>query len=399
MSGLEQQKLEQRLNRADEGEANEAAATQPVPENVLEMSDEQKLSAFNTDPDTLAAQLNNIEPQAVDSARAIEDNVELSVTTPVQNFDQIAYIQNQQIREAIAAAKPQQPVEDRISADSALPNEIKKIELQAFNGNGEAQHDLAAIYTAGHGGVAQNFDKAAQWFWAAAENNIANAKYNLGVLNHQGLGMERNLDKALYWYREAAKQGHAEAQYNLGIAHIEGIGTQYDAALAAGFFERAANAGIIEAAYNLGLIYENGLLGQPKLEEALLWYNISAKQGNLEAKSAMEKIAQQLQIGIEDIDPFVERMQQINESVKGRRAGPEVGNSTMSRLQSEKAIVAQIQEYLMLAGAYEGPADGINGPQTQDAIRQYQQANNMRATGAPSKNLLNHMVSSRLPQN
>ena len=47
---------------------------------------------------------------------------------------------------------------------ATLPDVVKNIETQAFAGNAEAQHDLAAIYTAGHGGVNQNFERAAFWF-------------------------------------------------------------------------------------------------------------------------------------------------------------------------------------------------------------------------------------------
>ncbi|MEM6811621.1 MAG: peptidoglycan-binding protein [Pseudomonadota bacterium] len=415
--------------------------TATLPEDVTEFSDEQLLSSFNSNPEELAARLNQIEPGAAEATSEIEpitdelltvndlqantnvntevtvepvvaavpappppvrqslpneDNLNLSVTTPVKNFDQIAYLHNFTTKKQIRDEAPTAPLAERIQPDTNLPAAIKKIEIQAFQGVGEAQHDLAAIYTAGHGGVEQNFEKASAWFWAASENGIANAKYNLGVLNHQGLGKEKSLDKAIYWYREAAKLGHAEAQYNLGIAHIEAIGTNYDPALAAGFFEKAANAGIVEAAYNLGLIFENGLLGKEKPEEALLWYSISAKQGNIEAQGAMEDMAKDLQIGIEDIDRFVERMQQINEAVKGRRAGPDLGNSALSSAQSEQALIAQIQEYLILRGLYSGPADGINGPNTRKAITEYQTANNMQVNGQVSKLLLNHMVSNTL---
>ncbi|MEM7618462.1 MAG: hypothetical protein AAF244_03655, partial [Pseudomonadota bacterium] len=372
-----------------------SAIVTPLPEDVMEYSDEQLLSAMNTDPDALASKLNDIEPAAVPEetvdieeqtqqeeklvvqeepkpepeSKSAFSSLDMSVSDPIKNFEGVAYRQQVGVRNQIEEALESALSLKQFSADSALPAAVKKIESQAFLGNANAQHDLAAIYTAGHGGVAQNFEKANYWFLKAAEKNVANAQYNLGVLNHQGLGTERNLDKALYWYREAAKRGHAEAQYNLGISHIEGIGTDYDPKIAAGFFERAANSGIVEAAYNLGLIYENGLLGDVKLEEAMLWYNIAAKQGNLEAQKAMEQIAKQLQIGTEDIDKFVERMQKINESAKGRRAGPDLGKNVQSRLESSKAVTAQIQDYLILSGKYKGPADGISGPGTGAAGR------------------------------
>ena len=295
-------------------------------------------------------------------------------------------------------------IAQRIQPDASLPSSVKRLEEQAFDGNGEAQHDLAAIYTAGHGDVEQNFDQAALWFRAAADNKIANARYNLGVLYHQGLGQDRDLGRALYWYREAAKLNHAEAQYNLGIAHIEGIGTEYNPQLAAAYFERAANQGIMEAAYNLGLIHDNGLMGQTKPEEALLWYKIAAKQGSTEAQSALEQLAKNLQISLDDVDNLVDRMQLINQSVKGRSAGPaqttgndEKTSSTATQTSSpikqpSTELVTQVQEYLMLTGTYAGPADGINGAGTQQAIRSYQAANGLDVNGQISKTLLKSMV-------
>jgi len=402
LAAMETQKISNRL-----GENNTAIAPQNQNTaqasfggevgSITDYSDEQLLEALEKNPEQLAAQLNAIEPGVgTPASQDIALDQTPTVTTPVANFDKTAFAQDPAIANQVAASKSDADLSSRMAVDTALPAVVRDIETKAFDGVAEAQHDLAAIYTAGHGGVTQNFDKASFWFREASDSGIANAQYNLGVLYHQGLGVEQNLDLAMYWYREAAKNNHPEAEYNLGIAYIEGIGTDYNPQLAAAFFERAANNGIVEAAYNLGLIYENGLLGNVKLEEAMLWYNISAEQGNLEAQKAMEQIAQKLQIGTEDIGKFVERMQQINMSVKGKRAGPDIQNTAPTKLQSSKAITAQIQEYLSLAGQYDGPSDGINGPKTEAAIKKYQTTNNMQVTGQASKILLNHMVNNTL---
>ncbi len=378
----------------------------PTPESVIDYSDDQLMQAFENDPEQLASQLNSIEPSATenninvqktsaDARPAISDP---KITPEMENFEAIAYAQDSKLRETILAEKGNSPLVSRIQSDDSLPENIKSIQTQAFSGNAEAQHDLAAVYTAGLKGVDQDFDRAAFWFREASDNGIANARYNLGVLYHQGLGKERDLARALYWYREAAKLNHAEAQYNLGIAHIEGIGTEYNPQLASAYFERAANNGIMEAAYNLGLIYDNGLMGQSKPDEALLWYKIAADQGSKEAQSAMEQLAKTLQIDINDVNNLVDRMQLINESVKGRRAGPSKAetqaenNNSVTNLKVDNGLVSQIQEYLMLTGGYAGPADGVNGPATQEAIRAYQAANNLSVDGQISKELLNSMV-------
>jgi len=416
-------------------------------QSALDYNDDQLLEALENDPEGLAAQLNNIAPGATNAGADVDAGITLpdepSVTSPVDNFETVAFAQDPALANEIAASKPQGALSARIKPDTALPNTVRDIEDQAFKGNVEAQHDLGAVYTAGHAGVKQNFDRAALWFREGADNGIANAQYNLGVLHHQGLGVDESLAKAMYWYREAAKNNHPEAEYNLGIAYIEGIGTEYNPALAAAFFERAANNGIMEAAYNLGLIYENGLLGTAKPDEALMWYKIAADQGSPDARTAMEQLAKTVQIDMQDVSKLVARMQQINQAVKGRRAGPlpsgEQAKPAVSQqspsakpaasssapvkkapaktssnaqgapkaaaeklaaispeaaqINNQQVLVAQIQEYLMLTNYYPGPADGVIGPQTSDAIRSFQAEQGLPVDGKPSQRLLAAMVS------
>lgn len=301
----------------------------PAAQAALNASDEQLLAALEENPEGLAAQLNEIAPE-------VSRELELPTPAPLHAgaYDPLtplaakAYAQDPQVANTIAKEKGNGVISVRMAPDNALPVSIAQLQDQAYLGVAEAQHDLAAIYTAGRGGVTQDFEKAAFWFREAADNDVANAAYNLGVLYHQGLGVEKDLDRAIYWYRDAAKLGHAEARYNLGIASIEGIGTSYDAPLAAAFFESAANAGVTEAAYNLGLIYENGLVGgATRGEDAMLWYKIAADGGNADAKAALQQLSSSLQIGMLDIDKIIEKMQENYQTAHGRRAG---GNATKS---------------------------------------------------------------------
>ncbi|MFA5593550.1 MAG: hypothetical protein WC989_09595 [Micavibrio sp.] len=339
-----------------EGELPSTDSSQPAgAQAVLDASDDELLAALEEDPDALAAQLNEIAPEAAaelddvtagDAALAADGPEEFEIASlpseqaappqapaaakqsaleydPLSAHPGKAFAQDPELANRIAQERGNQPLNSRAENDASLPEAVKSLQQQAFAGVPEAQHDLAAIYTAGREGVMQNFEKAAFWFRESAEGGIANAAYNLGVLHHQGLGVERDIAHALYWYREAAKRGHPEAQYNLGIAYIEGIGTEYDPALAAAFFESAANKGVIEAAYNLGLIYENGLVGgSPKPQDALLWYKVAADGNSTDAKAALLQLASSMQIGIEDVDKMADRLQSIYISNHGRRAGP-----------------------------------------------------------------------------
>jgi TPR repeat protein len=395
------------LNNAEPSTVSEQT---PAAQAALDASDEQLMAALEEDPDALAAQLNEIAPQVGTDDIEMPSDVTPSTSkgnyNPLAPFAGKAFTQEPQTANLVAKEKGRGTVSERMASDAALPDAIKKLEAQAFAGVPEAQHDLAAIYTAGRGGVTQNFEKAAFWFREAADQDIGNAAYNLGVLYHQGLGVQRDINRALYWYRSAAALGHPEAQYNLGIAHIEGIGTDYDAPLAAAFFESSANQGVVEAAYNLGLIYENGLMGgNAKTEDALLWYKIAADGGSNDAKAALQQLASSLQIGMKDVNKMVERMQSIYVSTHGRKAGPDkaasttasassIPNSSTATAAPNRAIVAQIQELLKEKGLYAGTADGMTGPQTVEAIRAYQAGNSMKVTGLATQDLLAHMLKS-----
>ena len=375
---------------------------------TLNLNDQAQVEALlDGNPDAVAAVLNEIAPGddvMPDNIIAPETAVE---TQPVEEAPQkiasatpeaeTSVSRSAAVEEAFAPLKAQDP-HGMIKPDSTLPDVVKNIESQAFEGVPEAQHDLAAIYTAGHGGVKQNYKRAAFWFEQAASRGVANAAYNLGVLNHQGLGGTKDLKKAIEWYNRAAALGHPEAQYNLGIAYIEGIGVPYDAEKAARYFQNAAENNIMEAAYNLGLIYENGLLGQAEPDRALVWYKTAADQGSPEARQALEQLAKTLNVTLDDVNDLADRMKVIEKSSisTDEQAAPQ---NTSADVSNAQVITAQVQEYLMRAGLYPGPADGISGPLTQDAIRSYQRMHNLNPDGAASENLLSHMLANAIGAN
>lgn len=393
------------------------------------------LEAMETDPDALAATLNNIEPGNSDATALREDSAALSAAAPVtetapavQAAQVTQVTQDPAVENFIAGERATTPLTARITPDASLPTMVRTIEAKAFEGIPEAQHDLAAIYTAGHAGVAVDYDRAALWFREAALQGIANARYNLGVLYHQGLGVDRDVARALEWYRSAAALDHPEAQYNLGIAAIEGIGTAYDPAQAAAYFESAARGGVMEAAYNLGLIHENGLLGDTDMNEAVFWYSTAADH-NPEARAALNQVTRALGLNKQDIERVVKEygaLYKLQDGAALKKAeapraasGAKLAATTshdpaalariippLSAAESRvllnalntdsagdnRAMMAQLQEQLIKIGLYPGPADGIGGPQTEDAIRTYQSRNGLEVTGRASDQLLGHLM-------
>lgn len=315
--------------------------------------------------------------------------------------------------EAFQAFKENGSLTSRIEADGKLPSVVKAIENKAFTGNIDAQHDLAAIYTAGHAGVKTNYEKAAEWFTEAAYGGVANAQYNLAVLYHQGLGVKQDTKKAIELYRVAANKNHPEAQYNLGIAHIEGIGADYNPEIAAHYFKKAAAGGVIEAAYNMGLIEENGLLGEAQPEQAVFWYKLAAKHGNTQAADSLAQLTKQLEMTTAQADKIFNRISAENpQYLKNVKAADKPVAPAKAEVKSapiaeaapvpvaapsfDPVIVAQIQEQLIRLGLFSGSPDGAVTNATQDAVRSYQSMNKLKTDGRPTEDVLVHMLASEM---
>ncbi|MDE2958102.1 MAG: tetratricopeptide repeat protein [Bacteroidota bacterium] len=70
----------------------------------------------------------------------------------------------------------------------------------------------------------QDQQEAAKWVRLAAEQGIAWAQYNLGVMYANGRGVSRDEREAWVWFRRSADQGHSKAQFNLAVMYDQGLG-------------------------------------------------------------------------------------------------------------------------------------------------------------------------------
>ena len=87
-----------------------------------------------------------------------------------------------------------------------------------------------------------DYTRAARLFRPLAEQGIASAQNNLGVMYTQGRGVSQDYQEALKWYRRAAEQGIASAQNNLGLMYEKGRGARKDLIRAHMWYHVAAAA-------------------------------------------------------------------------------------------------------------------------------------------------------------
>lgn len=351
--------------------------------------------------------------------------------------------------EDFKATAPTEPLSARLKPDKSFPKPIANIESQAFAGDMFAQHDLAAIYTAGHAGVKVDYARAAKWFEESAHNGSSNAQYNLGVLYHQGLGVRKDTAKAIELYRVAASNDHPEALYNLAIAYVEGVGVEFNPQIAATYFERSADLGVVEAAYNLGLLQEDGLLGESQPDEAIFWYKVAADKGYSEAVKSLADLQRKLSMTDDDVTRLTRKIaatkpgyldadgkpglpdskkpdealalerQTVKKdhplnpnSAKSKTvAGPDLkpdlsgpGEKNLSPKVDKKAvnplnsvdpvIISQIQEQLIRLGLYKGTPNGLMSPHLVESIKTYQSRSGLKIDGNATDDLLVQMLAS-----
>jgi uncharacterized protein len=74
-----------------------------------------------------------------------------------------------------------------------------------------------------------------------AEQGIARAQLNLGLIYFLGLGVPQDYAQAAAWYRKAADQGNAAAQFGLGVMYEDEEGVPQDYAQAHMWYDLAAS--------------------------------------------------------------------------------------------------------------------------------------------------------------
>jgi len=62
-----------------------------------------------------------------------------------------------------------------------------------------------------------------------------------------GIGVEKNYAEAVGWFQKAADQGVAKAQFNLGLMYGRGDGVKQSDAEARRWLKKAADQGVLEA--------------------------------------------------------------------------------------------------------------------------------------------------------
>ncbi len=156
-------------------------------------------------------------------------------------------------------------------------------------------------------------------------------------------------------------------------------------------FRNLAEQDQAEAQYMLGYLYLRGEGAPQDYIEAHKWFNLAASRGKIESARARNELARRM------TSAQIAEAQRLARTWKPQRqtttykseTSQSKWTGTSGRLNRKELI--RIQELLTSFGYSPGLADGVIGFKTRDAIRKYQEDQDLPADGRPSEDLLGHL--------
>jgi hypothetical protein len=202
---------------------------------------------------------------------------------------------------------------------------------------------------------------------SAAEAGSPRGQYMLGRMYASGQGLPVDQAEAVRWIRMAADSGYPAADFEMGIRHLTGDGVTADPGQTVYYFQRAAGNGHELSMYNLGFVHALGVGVPQNSSEALRWFRMAGDAGFPVEEGLLTRA------GIESY------------AASQVRARPESGPAPReARLLdvSSNQDASTIQSRLAELGFYDMAVDGIWGPGSSEALRNFQKSGGLEPSGA-----------------
>ena len=139
----------------------------------------------------------------------------------------------------------------------------------------------------------------------------------------------------------------------------------------------------------MGVMYANGRGAQRDYIEAYKWLNIAGAQGNEKAIKARDAVARRMS------SAQVETAQNLAREAVALGLGATVTGEIPARLRNmtQRELVSEAQGLLNLRGHNVGSADGIMGPRTRTAVREFERQAGLPVTGVVTRALVLRITS------
>jgi TPR repeat protein len=172
------------------------------------------------------------------------------------------------------------------AANRQMPEAVAAWRKAADKGSTSAMVELGVLLGTGSGGTKKQAE-ARRLFERAAEAGNPRGVSNLAALSGDA---PSDPGKARALLTKAAEANLAEAQYQLGVMNADGVGGPQDDAAARAWFEKAAAQNHAGALERMGTFTESGRGGPQDSAAAKVYYEKAAALGNESAKAALKRV-------------------------------------------------------------------------------------------------------------
>jgi TPR repeat protein len=174
------------------------------------------------------------------------------------------------------------------AANRQMPEAIAAFRKAADKGNTSAMVELGVLIGTGTG-IAKDPAEARKLFERAAAAGNPRGVTNLAAISSGG-GAPADPAQARAMLTKAAEENSAEAEFQLGVMLSEGTGGAKDDVAARSLFEKAAAQNHPQGLMWAGAFAELGRGGSADSKAAKSYYERAAALGNEEAKAALKRL-------------------------------------------------------------------------------------------------------------
>ena len=272
-----------------------------------------------------------------------------------------------------------------------------------------------------HGvGVPKDQQAGAGWLLRAAQAGSPQSAFNVGVMYERGFVVERDSTKAIEWYRKAVDANVPMAKHNLALLLRDGKGAARNVPEAVTLLRSAARQGMSASMFTLGDIHERGDGGTKDPASALAWFAIAAEfdrqtsqtQETPLMKTAMQR-AQALQrsmtpdeigraqrLGQAEFKVIVDALSIGRTPQLGPPSDQAATPPTPPPLPADppgwpaeaKEQARAVQQALFDLKLLKDKPDGVIGPMSRTAIREFQRSAGLPENGEPNREVYAALV-------
>jgi localization factor PodJL len=189
------------------------------------------------------------------------------------------------------------------------------------------------------------------------------------------------------WTEKAAIGGNVKAMHDLAVFYAEGDAGPQSYAAAVEWFRQASDLGLVDSQYNLAVLYEQGRgLSQDK-SEAAYWFEVAGRAGDTDASRRARAMLAEMQPT--QAEQIKRRARAFNPKPSIARANGDFGRRTWDI--ATPAQISETQRLLERLGYAPGTTDGKISARTEEAIRQFERANELPVTGEASVSILRQL--------